>query len=170
MPAECRDSRVTAEGSRAYVRVGSPITGSKLSDNEPVQPPGKLVGLDLTAQRRLALEIKLDGPEWSNWAFEGTPLVDSGRLYVALRRQDSVRAEAYVACFDARLGRLIWRRFLCAAETFDSRPHEITHTLLTLDQGTLFCNTNLGVVAAVSATSGRNPVADHVSPDATARQ
>jgi len=146
---------ITADGQRAYARVGSPITGSKLNGIEPVQPPGKLVALDLTAQRRLALEIKLEGPEWANWAFEGSPLVAGGRLYVALRRRDSVRIESHVACFDARQGRLIWRRFLCAAEGFgEPRAHEITHTLLTLDQGTLFCNTNLGVVAAVAAASG----------------
>lgn len=146
---------LTIDGTRAYARVGSPITGSRLSDNEPVEPPSKLVALDLTAQRRLALEIKLEGPEWRDWAFEGSPLVEGSRLYVALRRRDSVRAEAHVACFDARQGRLIWRRFLCAAEAFGKpQPHEITHTLLTLDQGTLFCSTNLGAVAAVAAASG----------------
>jgi outer membrane protein assembly factor BamB len=104
----------------------------------------------------LALQIALGGPEWNgSWAFEGSPLAERGLLYVALRRRDSVRAESHVACFDARQGRLVWRRFLCAAETFtEPRPHEITHNLLTLDQGILYCNSNLGVVAALRAATG----------------
>jgi outer membrane protein assembly factor BamB len=76
-------------------------------------------------------------------------------LYVALRRRDTVRAEAHVACFDAFQGRLLWRRFLCAAETLGAqRPYELTHNLLTLDQGRLFYNSNMGVVAALRASGG----------------
>lgn len=147
---------VTLQHDRAYARVGSPITGSKTDARRSYEPSGKLVGIDVAAQRRLSLEIKLTGPEWNGaWAFEGAPLAAEGNLYVALRRRDAVRAEYHVACFDAQQGRLIWRRRLCAAETFvEPRPHEITNNLLTLDEGILYCNSNLGAVAAVRARTG----------------
>lgn len=146
----------TIEGNRIYARVGSPITGSRTSDMVRADTRGKLVAFDLAAERRLAAEIRLDGPEWSGaWAFEGSPLVEGDRVFVALRRRDALRAECHVACFDARRGRLIWRRFICAAETLSElRPHEITHALLSLDQGTIFCNSNVGAVAALRASTG----------------
>jgi outer membrane protein assembly factor BamB len=146
----------TIDGNRIYARVGSPITGSKAADMVRAETRGKLVALDLAAERRLAAEIRLDGPEWNGaWAFEGSPLVEGDRVFVALRRRDALRAECHVACFDARRGRLVWRRFVCAAETLtELRPHEITHALLSLDQGTVFCNSNLGAVAALRANSG----------------
>jgi hypothetical protein len=44
---------------------------------------------------------------------------------------------------------------LVGAEPVGSqRPFELTHTLLTLRERTLYCNTNLGVVAALSSTDG----------------
>ena len=55
------------------------------------------------------------------------------------------------ASFDMRTGELVWRRSLSAAEP----PHRITagisHGLLSLRDGTLYYNTNLGAVAAIAA-------------------
>jgi cellulose synthase operon protein C len=61
-----------------------------------------------------------------------------------------------VACYDAEDGRLLWRQFVCAADT-PSRGvlHETTHNLLTLNGDTLYYNTNLGAVAALTAHDGR---------------
>jgi outer membrane protein assembly factor BamB len=82
-------------------------------------------------------------------------LGDGSQLYVALRRRDQVRSESYVACFDAQQGRLLWRQFLCATETRSGqRSPEPTHNLLTLDEDTLYYNTNQGVVAALRAGTG----------------
>jgi len=146
----------TLAGERVYARAGCPITGSQTAEAPNLEPVGRLVAIDLLTERRLSLEIKLEGPQWAgSWAFEGSPLYDRGRLFAALRRRDSVRAECHVACFDAAQGHLLWRRFVCAAETpREPQPHEITHTLLACDQETLFCNTNLGAVAALRATTG----------------
>jgi outer membrane protein assembly factor BamB len=89
------------------------------------------------------------------WAFEGSPVTDGSCLYVALRRRDAARVEAHVACFDASSGRLRWRRPVCTAEIVDtSRTYDVTHQLLTLDQGTLYYNTNLGAIAALRTCDG----------------
>lgn len=136
--------------NRLYARMGSPLTGQP-QNNAPAEQPGYLVCLDLSAQGRLLWKT---APE-EGWAFEGSPVVDSGGVYVAMRRRD-IRPQAVVACFDADTGRPRWRRFVCGAET-PARGvlAEYTHNLLTLSRGTLYYNTNLGAVAALRADDGR---------------
>jgi len=85
------------------------------------------------------------------WAFEGSPVVRGENVYVAMRRSE-IRPQAYVACFDAKTGNRRWRRFVCGAETpARGMAFEITSNLLTLSGETLYLNTNLGAVAALSA-------------------
>jgi outer membrane protein assembly factor BamB len=112
--------------------------------------PGYLVCLDLAAEGRLLWKIT---PEVGG-TLEGSPLADQQGVYVAMRRRD-VRPQVAVACFDADTGRLRWRRSVCGAET-PARGilPECSHNLLTLAGGTLYCNTNLGAVAALRAEDG----------------
>src|SRR4029079_4928232 len=74
--------------------------------------------------------------------------------------------QEHVACYEivATTGtagtvyspRLQWRRMICAAESpARGGEPEITHNLLTLVDGVLYLNTNLGAVASVSAVDGR---------------
>ncbi|MFV1966930.1 MAG: PQQ-binding-like beta-propeller repeat protein, partial [Pirellulaceae bacterium] len=147
---------MSVHGNRLYARIGSPVTGASFEPGRLPVPPGRLVGLDLGAERKLFLDIRLDASDWGDdWAFDGSPVTDGAFLYAALRRRDSVRAEAHLACFDAHSGSLRWRRSICAAEIVDpTRPYDVTHNLLTLDEGTLYFNTNLGAVAALRARDG----------------
>ncbi len=95
-------------------------------------------------------------PFGEGWAIEGVPVAADGRLYVALRQRDSVRTQTYLAAFDAKRGELVWQRFVAAAESFaQAQAVEYTHNLLSLSEGVLFYNSNLGVVAAVRADDGR---------------
>ncbi len=140
---------MTVSDGKLYARMGSPVTGL------PVQPmrsvrPGHLVCLDLASQGWLMWKIM---PE-KGWAFEGSPVVEGRNVYIAMRRND-VRPQAYVACFDAQTGRRRWRRFICGAETpARGLTHQITHNLLSLAAETLYFNTNLGAIAALSARDG----------------
>ena len=147
---------LSASGNTVYARVGSLPTGTDVDLRQERERPARIVGLDLESEGRLVLELKLVGPPWdSEWAFDGVPVSDGQSLYIALRHRSSVRTENYVACFDARTARLRWRRMLVGAEPAGSqRPFELTHTLLTLREQTLYCNTNLGVVAALSSADG----------------
>ncbi len=105
----------------------------------------------MTAEGRLVWQI---APDDERWAFEGAPLVDGTDVYVAMRHSD-VRPQVHVACFDAETGHRRWRTMICAAETpAGGQMEELTHDLLTLDEGTLYANTNLGAVGAVSALDG----------------
>jgi outer membrane protein assembly factor BamB len=141
---------LNVQNDRLMARMGSPVTG---------EPPGGLgssnqgylVGLDLKTLKKLHGDI---GPEAAGWAFEGTPVTDGARLYVAMR-QSEIRAVAYVACYDLQTGRQVWRRKICSAETFgQGQRREMTHNLLTLAEGTLYYNTNLGAIAAIAVPDG----------------
>jgi len=141
---------LTICGDRVYARMGTAVTGMP---QEPVSTvrPGYLVCLSLSRQGALRWQIE---PE-EGWAFEGSPVADQARVYVAMRRSD-VRCQAHVACFDAATGALLWRRFVCGAETPGrGRMFESTHGLLTLYRDTVYYNTNLGAVAALEAREGR---------------
>lgn len=142
---------LTVDDRRLYARMGSAITGFG-REAAPARRPGYLVCLDLEAEGRLVWKI---APPEPGYSFEGSPVTDGANVYVAIRRSD-IQPQAHVACYEAASGRLRWRRFVCAAETpARGMLYERTHNLLTLHRETLYLNTNLGAVAALSARDGR---------------
>lgn len=143
---------MTSFDGKLYARMGNPWTDQPRREQASAEEDSYLVCIDLKSEGRLLWKTF---PQPGPWAFEGSPLSDGRNVYVALRRSD-VRAEAHVACYDAETGRPRWRRFICAAQTPGQNIYaEITHNLLTLDHGTLYYNTNLGAVAALSADDGQ---------------
>ncbi|MGE3409542.1 MAG: PQQ-binding-like beta-propeller repeat protein [Pirellulales bacterium] len=142
---------LTVHGDRLFARMGSPVTGT-MAEPSTRSSSGYVVCLDLAKQGRLLWNISADDEKW---AFEGTPLCDGSRAYIAMRRSD-VRPQAHVACLDVETGRMLWRRFISSAETpAHGMADECTHNLLTMHHDTLFINTNLGAVAALDAADGR---------------
>jgi outer membrane protein assembly factor BamB len=142
---------MTVLDGRLYARMGSAITGFA-REAAPARRSGYLVCLDLEAEGRLVWKIPPPEPGFS---FEGSPVTDGANVYVAIRQSD-IQPQAHVACYEAASGRLRWRRFVCAAETpARGMLYERTHNLLTLHRETLYLNTNLGAVAALSARDGR---------------
>lgn len=146
----------TAVGHRLLAKLGPQATAWPQDERREPGPAGYLAVLDLAAERKRLCEIHLDAEPWGpGWAFDGPPLADESQLYVALRQRDSLRTQAHVAAFDLKRGHLRWRRLLAAAETpGQGRALEFTHNLLSLDAGILYCNTNLGAVAALRADDG----------------
>ena len=145
---------LTANERWLFARMGTPVTRWRNLDSPLREVRSHLVGLDLATEGRLlpGYPLYADNIQWS---FEGTPLVAGNLLYVAMRRQDDVRVESHVACFEAASGRLIWRRMICAAETpAAGLLNELTHSLLTMEHGTIYFNTHLGAVCALEAATG----------------
>jgi len=137
-------------GNKLFARMGSQVTAG-IQGNPPVRSTGHVVCLDLNAEGRLLWSI---APTEDGWAFEGTPVCDGERVYVGLRRSE-VNPQAHIACYDAESGQLIWRRFVCSAQSpARGVVEECTHNLLTLAEGMLYYNTNLGCVAALDTSDG----------------
>lgn len=142
---------LTAAGGLLLARMGAAASGQPNTLN-PLRRPSRLVALDLSAQGRLAL-APIAAEE--GWTFEGTPVSDGSRLYVAMRRHE-VRPQLHLAAFDTDSGELCWRQFICAADSPASNLlWEATNNLLTLHADMLYYNTNAGAVAAVRTHDGR---------------
>lgn len=148
---------LTLDGDRLYAKLGPQATALPLSDRREPLPGGYLTALDLQADKKRLFEIRFDQSPWGEgWAVEGVPLAADGRLYVALRQQDGVRTQFHVVAFDSKRGELVWQRFIAAAETFQQGATiEYTQNLLSLDEGTLYLNTNRGAIAALRARDGQ---------------
>jgi outer membrane protein assembly factor BamB len=143
---------LSVHGSTLFARLGAPVTASVV-ESPFATYSAVLKWFDLDRQAFLIREMP---PGEEKWSFDGVPISDGSNLYVALRQGEvGTRTHAHVACYDVQSGKLRWRRFVAAAVTPGrGQIDEITHNLLTLDRGTLYLNTNMGVVAALSAADG----------------
>jgi hypothetical protein len=140
---------------RLYARLGAMATPA--GRNRGFRPPASvLVSLDLSRQGDLEWMIKAEelDPDGGKWVFDGAPVADSGKVYVALRRNDP-QLQLNVACFDASSARLLWNRKVCSGvESIAGDVDEVRHQLLTLAEERLYYCTNLGAVAALDARDG----------------
>lgn len=141
-------------GDKLFARMGSRVTSFVEPNPAEAERQGIIVGIDLKSQGRMlrGFPLRCESAEWN---FEGTPVCDGANLYVGLRKHDQVNSQAHVACYDLASGELRWRRFVCAASTpgHGSRD-ELTHNLLTLAEGSLYYNTNLGCIAKLRTQDG----------------
>jgi cellulose synthase operon protein C len=140
---------LTLSGSLLHARLGLPAT-ARLRANES-RSDDVLVGLNLSRDGLLAFHAR---PDVESWSFDGVPVGDARRLYVAMRRSD-VNPQAAVSCFDVASRRLLWRTIIGSADTLAAgQGDEITHNLLTRVGDRLFFNTNLGLVASIRTDDG----------------
>lgn len=132
-----------------YARVGTLAT-SRAQATQAVASD-RIIGLDLRREGLLTFQSpREDGAR----AFDGAPVSDGHRVFVAMRHSD-ITPRAYVVCFDAATGVRQWRTPIGAADTIaGGAADEITHNLLTVVENRIYINTNLGLVAALDADSG----------------
>jgi outer membrane protein assembly factor BamB len=141
---------LTISQSRLFARVGTLATarvaGNRSSAND------RIIGLDLQREGLLSFSAT---PDDASWAFDGVPVSNGQRLFVAMRHSD-IQPHAFVACYDLSSGARLWRTSIAAGDTPAGPSAEgISHNLLTLDEDRIYFNTNLGVVAALDAHTGR---------------
>jgi hypothetical protein len=111
----------------------------------------RIVAVDLVT-RKLVVDVLADD---ATMIFEGTPVIDRGRAYVVVRKQAEILPQILVACYDVASGRQLWQRPLCTGQSLsEGKRVEFGNSLLTLAHDTLYCNTNLGAIAALSTDDG----------------
>jgi outer membrane protein assembly factor BamB len=131
--------------------MGSPVT-TYLRQAGLTPDRGYLLGWDLRTRKLVLDKIVADG---DYAALDGSPVADDSNLYVAMRLTD-INPQAHVACYDLQSQRLRWQTKIASANTLaNGMAEEVTHSLLTLDHGVIYFNTNLGAVAALSADDGK---------------
>jgi len=146
---------LNAHAGKLIARMGSPLTAIRREGGNPTEKYRSVVRiLDLSGAAASLPDIQTEGPDW---AFDGTPVTDGVNVYAVLRHaaaQDP-NVTLHVAAYDINTCERKWRRWICTATTTaGANTDELTHTLLTLSEGTLYLNTNLGVVAALSTDDG----------------
>ena len=146
---------LSADAGRLYARLGrvGQMPAPFGIDPRRATPRTWLVAIDLTRResnrpalwRRDAALGTLD-----NLQYEGAPLGADGDCFVCLSRGNPIR-QCYLARLDGTTGRLKWLRYLCEGAT---AGRSAPTALASLDGRTVFCCTNLGLVAAVRASDG----------------
>ncbi|MCH7988097.1 MAG: PQQ-binding-like beta-propeller repeat protein [Planctomycetes bacterium] len=146
---------LTLHEGRLYARLGTPITSHSNRDRELRPPSSRLVCLDLAEKQGKPLWTISAGDLGPDWSFEGAPVVEEDRLYVAVRHNHP-QTQFHVACYDAGNGKPIWNRKICSSLTLlNDAENFISHHLLTLAGGTIYYSTDAGAIAALEATDGR---------------
>lgn len=111
----------------------------------------RIVAIDLVT-RKLVFEVVADD---ATMIFEGTPIIERGRAYVIVRKQAEILPQLSVACYDIASGRRLWQQPVCSAQSLgEGKRVEYANSLLSLSHDTLYCNTNLGVIAALATDDG----------------
>jgi outer membrane protein assembly factor BamB/tetratricopeptide (TPR) repeat protein len=169
---------LTAFGNRLYARMGQtalPYPGARgggLAQNY-------LIALDLATDgkllwKKLAGDVLTGRPAAEagskNLGFEGSPVADARRVYVAMTDR-GVQTATYVVCLDADTGATHWVRYLGAAASDGDQGFgmgmgmgmgmgpagfsgDYGHRLLSLNGSTIYFQTNLGAVVALDAEAG----------------
>lgn len=150
---------LTIQEDRLYARLGTPITGKA---KQETNSHSELVGLDIgqgegkLVWRVAADEIDRKDPlsAASPWCFEGSPVADSQRVFVALRRS-LPQEQLNVACFDADTARLLWNRKVgITVAATDETVNSTSHLRPTLAEDSVFLSTDAGAIAALDAQDG----------------
>ncbi len=112
-----------------------------------------LVGLDLTSDAKLVLEIKAEEIEkGQTFRFGGPPVIRGDRLYLLLTDHETL-ARLSVACFSRDNGRLIWRTPIGTGQPLVRGGG--ARRSITLAGDTVYVATNLGAVVALEVATGR---------------
>lgn len=140
---------LNASGRFVYGVTALPLGPSQRRQNSPFA--SHLWSLDLQRDGALAMSVTCDD---ANATFTGAPVIVDSRAYVAIQATEH-SARIGIDCYDISIGRRLWRRWLCQANTpATGRETELVSNLLTYDAGILYVSTNLGVIAAVRAADG----------------
>ncbi|WP_166831529.1 outer membrane protein assembly factor BamB family protein [Thalassoroseus pseudoceratinae] len=157
---------LTVAENRVYAKMGTPITSQKSNSIHDID--NQIVCLDLAQLNAAdageplawlvnASEVRTPDDEEAGgqWLFEGSPIVDNGRVFVTMRRSRP-QTEIRVVCFDAETATQLWSHTIGAAIfNLNDRRNYASHNLLTVAGNTIFCSTEMGAIAALNTQDGR---------------
>ncbi len=118
----------------------------------PNQTQSALWSVDMAREGAL---VRYAASQETSIAFAGAPLVDQGRLLVAVRSNNR-SARSGIACYARDThNKIKWQHWLCQANTpATGKGPDVATTLLTLDEGMVYLVSNLGAVAALRGEDG----------------
>ncbi len=165
---------VTVVGDRIYARLGTKAAGPPALRGPggrrfnrgfggmdfPRNPPPQTYLVCLTMQPNLGRQERwVKAPpaveQGGTIAFEGAPIVDQGRVYIAITKFLTGQTQSLVACYDADTGELRWQREACEAPELKDGESRSRHHLLTLaGPNVVYCSQS-GAIVAPDALTGQ---------------
>ncbi len=142
---------MTVCDGRLYARMGSAVTSQPQQAGRRPAVPGSLVCLDLEAEGKLLWKV---APE-EGWAFEGRRWSQGPASWRPCAAATSGRRPTSPVSTPRPAGSAGGGSSAAAETPARGMLPQSTHNLLTLAGDTLYYNTNLGAVAALSADDGR---------------
>lgn len=149
---------VTVAQGRVYARMGSAVTTPAVSEFRDL--PAEMVCLDISQGegqllwKQTADEFAPTEGDLPAWRWEGSPVVESGRVYAVLSRRRP-QLEWSLVCLDAESGLLLWHRPVGVTRpTPPDQENRATSLLLTAGGGQLFLVTGWGAIVAVNPRDG----------------
>src|SRR5262249_36523420 len=163
--AEVRTTLTVADG-RVYARLGRTLIGPDQGGESWLVCLSVEAGAD---GRRLCWARKAGDVGGAPAVFEGTPLVQDGRLHVAVTSFQAGRTVTTVRCYSTRaMGpdgpSLLWEQELCQTQEFKSGQQRGLHHLLTRAGPLVVACSHSGAVVALDAATGRRAWAVRYPP------
>ncbi|MEM7476237.1 MAG: PQQ-binding-like beta-propeller repeat protein [Planctomycetota bacterium] len=150
---------LSISGQELFARMGAAVTGSA----NPRRGPGGrsvsyLVGLDLNASGEMlpGFPLYLIPNEFEDAEFDGPPIVFGDFLIAPVVVRDNVGLHRGVAAFYRDTGELAWKSPVLASGLPEGseQANLISHQLVTVVDGRVFYNTNLGSIVCLDALTG----------------
>ncbi|HET6424290.1 MAG TPA: PQQ-binding-like beta-propeller repeat protein, partial [Planctomycetaceae bacterium] len=149
---------VTVANGRVYARMGSAVTTPAATEFRDL--PAELVCLDISQGegqllwKQTADDLAPAAGELPVWRWEGTPIVEGGRVYAVLSRRRP-QLEWSIACLDAESGLMLWQRSIgITRPTPPDHENRASSLLLTSGGGQLYLATGWGALVAVDPRDG----------------
>jgi outer membrane protein assembly factor BamB len=154
---------LSVAGKHIYVRLGNTTATSSGAPGrqERTGADSFLVCLDLQPDRqgkypeRWIVAAPGSKGEQERSAFEGSPLVHEGRVYVAQSRSTGTRVVTAIESYNAAKGTRHWHQDVCETrELSDGEPHGRLHLLTLAGPNVVYCS-HSGAIVAVDTITGR---------------
>lgn len=156
-----RSNTLTVSGDRIYARLGGQqVSPGKAAKSEASHlvcleaiPTGDRANPSAAVREQWA--ISAPSPDGNAAVFEGSPVVDRNRVYIAVSRVQDRRTRTSLVCCDAASGAAHWSQEVCDAAEFEvSSKQRYRHHLLTLAGRYLVYCSHAGAILAVDAETG----------------
>ncbi|MEE3369679.1 MAG: PQQ-binding-like beta-propeller repeat protein [Planctomycetota bacterium] len=141
-------------GEHLFASLGHRTTRPRQTDPANAAE-NQLVGLDLSAEGLLLRGFPLAAPD-TGWTWDGPPVCDGNRLHIPLRKQTDTQTEVALGRYDLTTGQLQGPLVRVASSMHANTPETANRpdNLLSLTNGCLLYNTNLGTIAAFDTERG----------------
>jgi outer membrane protein assembly factor BamB len=154
---------LTVCDERVFARLGSQVMSTHVKGGESACEDSYIVCLDLRADTAgtlpLRWKVKAQERKTDQAMFEGTPIVQNGRVYVGRVAWVEGRAVTGIDCYSAATGARLWRQPVCEASraaTVRERfaPRNCPYLVTRAGPNVAYCSHSGGVIA-LDAITGR---------------